>query len=121
MREEFNRLSREVYANRKPMIISQDEKEEMLNFLNPVCHICEKVILDKLDIVLDHDHLSSNLHSPSDPRPPSNVRGLAHCDCNLAFSLPNFIPIIFHNGSKYDFKFLISSCVENEMIQKEDT
>ena len=31
----------------------------------------------------------------------------AHSICNLKFDLPNEIPIVFHNGSNYDYHFII--------------
>ena len=32
---------------------------------------------------------------------------MAHSICNLKFNLPYEIPVFFHNGSKYDFHFII--------------
>ena len=34
-------------------------------------------------------------------------RGAAHNICNLRYNIPNKIPIVFHNGSKYDYHFVI--------------
>ena len=34
-------------------------------------------------------------------------RGLAHSICNLKFSVSIEIPVAFHNGSNYDFRFII--------------
>ena len=34
-------------------------------------------------------------------------RGAAHSKCNLKHEIPKKIPIIFHNGSKYDYHFII--------------
>ena len=34
-------------------------------------------------------------------------RGAALSLCNLQYSLPKKIPIVFHNGSNYDYHFLI--------------
>ena len=31
----------------------------------------------------------------------------AHSICDLKFNLPNEIPVVFHNGSKYDYHFII--------------
>ena len=30
-------------------------------------------------------------------------RGAAHSICNLKYSIPKNIPIVFHNGSNYDY------------------
>ena len=33
--------------------------------------------------------------------------GVAHSICNLKFNVSNEIPVVFHNGSKYVFHFII--------------
>ena len=32
--------------------------------------------------------------------------GVAHSICNLKYSVPIEIPIVFHNGSNYDYHFI---------------
>ena len=34
-------------------------------------------------------------------------RGAAHSMCNLGYSVPKEIPIVFHNGPNYDYHFII--------------
>ena len=34
-------------------------------------------------------------------------RGPAHNICNLKFNVPNEISVLFHNGSNYDYHFII--------------
>ena len=34
-------------------------------------------------------------------------RGAAHNICNLKYSMPKQIPIVFHKGSNYDYHFII--------------
>ena len=34
-------------------------------------------------------------------------RGTAYSICNLKSNVPNEIPVVFHNGSKYDFDFIV--------------
>ena len=31
----------------------------------------------------------------------------AHSICNLKFNVPNEIPVVYHNGSNYDYHFII--------------
>ena len=45
--------------------------------------------------VRDHDHYTGK------------YRGAAHSDCNLRYKIPREFPIIFHNGSRYDYHFII--------------
>ena len=33
--------------------------------------------------------------------------GAAHSECNLRYKVPKEIPIVFHNGSTYDYHFII--------------
>ena len=39
-------------------------------------------------------------------------RGTAHNICNLRCKTPKEIPVVFHNGSKYDYHFLIKELAE---------
>ena len=39
-------------------------------------------------------------------------RRAAHSICNLKYSVPKKIPIIFHNGSSYDYNFIIKELAE---------
>ena len=38
-------------------------------------------------------------------------RGAAHNTCNLKYKIPKNIPVIFHNGSTYDYHFIIRELV----------
>ena len=35
-------------------------------------------------------------------------RGAAHSICNLRYKIPKEIPVVFHNGSTYDYRFIIN-------------
>ena len=39
-------------------------------------------------------------------------RGAAHSMCNLKYSAPEKIPVTFHNGSNYDYHFIIKALAE---------
>ena len=41
-----------------------------------------------------------------------HYRGAAHSICNLKYSVPKKVPIDFHNGSNYDFHFIIKELAE---------
>ena len=36
-----------------------------------------------------------------------NRRGAIHSTCDLRFNAPNEIPVVLHNGSNYDYDFII--------------
>ena len=54
------------------------------------CHICFKDFSEKDFKVRDHCHYTRL------------YRGAAHRSCNLRYRIPNHIPIVFHNLSRYD-------------------
>ena len=39
-------------------------------------------------------------------------RGLAHSICNLEYSVPKKIPIVFHKESNYNYHFIIKELAE---------
>ena len=39
-------------------------------------------------------------------------RGAAHDICNLRYKIPKEIPVLFHNGSTYDYHFIIKDLAE---------
>ena len=39
-------------------------------------------------------------------------RGAAHDICNLRYETPKEIPVVFHNGSTYDYHFIIKNLAE---------
>ena len=90
------------YKKKKEIILTNEEKEHYEN--QKICYICEKEFCtdenDKNTFKLyckvrDHCHYTGKF------------RGLAHSICNLRFKIPKEIPIVFHNGSTYDYHFII--------------
>ena len=57
--------------------------------------------------VTDHCHYTEEL------------RGFVHNICNLKYNVPKNIPIVFHNGSNYDYHFIIKELAEE--FQKQFT
>ena len=68
-----------------------------------ICYICEKEF-DKNDKkhykVRDHCHYTGK------------YRGTAHDICSLRYKIPKEIPVVFHNGSTYDYHFIIKELVK---------
>ena len=91
------------------------EENEMIPLINQeiksyekqkVCHICEKTFCDdknkksEYDLyneVRDHCHYTGKF------------RGAAHNICNLRYKVLRKIPIVFYNGSTYDYHFVIKN------------
>ena len=87
----------------KKDMIPLTKKEEKNHNNQKVCYICKKEF-DTSDKkhhkVRDHCHYSGK------------YRGAAHNICNLRFKIPKEIPIVFHNGSTYDYHFIIKELVK---------
>ena len=77
---------------KKTMIPLTKEEEDDYNKEN-ICYICKKEFNN--DKVRDHCHFTGK------------YRGAAHNTCNLRYKIPKNIPVIFHNGSTYDYHFII--------------
>ena len=77
---------------KKTMIPLTKEEEDNYNKEN-TCYICENDFNN--DKVKDHCHFTGK------------YRGAAHNTCNLRYKVPKTIPVIFHNGSRYDYYFII--------------
>ena len=100
------------------MEIINFEEKEMIPLTNKeiksyekqkVCYICEKKFCDDKNKkseyelyhkVRDHCHYTGKF------------RGAAHNICNLRYKVPKEIPIVFHNGSTYDYHFVIKKLAE---------
>ena len=91
-----------INYEKKDMILLTKKEEENYNN-QKVCYICKKEF-DKSDKkhykVRDHCHYTGK------------YRGAAHNICNLRYKIPKEIPIVFHNGSTYDYHFIIKELVK---------
>ena len=79
-------------------------KKEEKNYNNQkVCYICKKEF-DKSD--KKHYKVRDDCHYTG------KYSGAAHNICNLRYKIPKEIPIVFHNGSTYDYHFIIKELVK---------
>ena len=87
------------------------EKKEMIPLTKKkhnkqkVCYICKKGFSTddsnkKYHKVRDHCHYIGK------------YRGAAHDICNLRYKIPKEIPVLFYNGSTYDYHFIIKELAE---------
>ena len=92
------------FKRNKQMIFNEEEK--LYHETNNTCHTCSKTSINK---VRDHFHETGK------------YRGPACRICSLRYKQQNSIPIIFHNGSGYDFNLLYSEIFkENNDKRKVD-
>ena len=90
------------YEKKEMIPLTDKEKESYEN--QEICYICEKEFctdennkkeFKKMQKVRDHCHCTGK------------YRGAPHSICNLRYTTPKTIPIVFHNGSTCDYHFII--------------
>ena len=88
------------YEKKKIILLTPEEKKDYDN--QKVCYICKKEFdnNDNDKKVRDHCHYTGK------------YRGAAHNICNLRYKIPKEIPVVFHNGSTYDYHFIIKELVK---------
>ena len=78
-------------------------KEEKINYNDQqICYICKK-------------EFDKNDKKPHQVKIIVIIRvntGAAHNICNLRYKVPKEIPVVFHNGSTYDYHFIIKELVK---------
>ena len=87
----------------KKDMIPLTKKEEKHHNNQEVCYICKKEFDTndkKHHKVKDHCYYTGK------------YRGAAHNICNLRYKIPKEILIVFHNGSTYDYHFIIKELIE---------
>ena len=79
------------YEKKEMIHLTDEEKESYEN--QEICHICKKEFnIDNK--VRDHCYYTGKYRA-------------AHNKCNLRYKIPKEIPVVFHNGSTYDYHFVI--------------
>ena len=85
----------------KKEMIPLTKKEEKKHDKQEVCYMCRKEFnTDDNAKVRDHCHYTGK------------YRGAAHDNCNLRYKISKEIPVVFHNGSTYDYRFFIKNLAE---------
>ena len=87
-----------IINNEKKDIIPLTKEEKESYEKQQICYICEEEFCNcnkQKQKVRDHDHYAGK------------YRGVAHSICNLRYKVPKEISVVFHNGSTYDYHFII--------------
>ena len=89
----------------KKEMIPLTKEEKKIHNKQKVCYICKKRFSTddknkKHHKVKDHCHYTGK------------YRGFAHDIYNLRYEIPKEIPVVFHNGSTYDYLFIIKELAE---------
>ena len=91
-----------VYADLECLLekmISLTTEEKIYHNEQEICYICKKEFDENNSKVRDHCHYTGK------------YRGAAHNICNLRYKIPKEILVVFHNGSTYDYHFIIKELV----------
>ena len=75
-------------------------EEKIYHNEQEICYICKNEFDEKNYKVRDHRHYKGK------------YRGVAHNICNLRYKIPKEIPVVIHNGSTYDYHFIIKELVK---------
>ena len=99
-------LSKPIYENyEKKKMIPLTKKEEKKHNKQKICYICKKEF-NTDDSDKKHHKVKNHCHYTGE------YRGAAHNICNLRYRIPKEIPLVFHNGSKYNYHFIIKELVK---------
>ena len=82
-----------IQSNKKDMEWTAENKHDFENAT--ICWLCGGALGE--DRVRDHDHFTGKF------------RGAAHQNCNLKYTVPRKIPILFHNLKNFDSHLIISA------------
>ena len=89
----------------KKEMIPLTKKEEKNHNKQKVCYIYKREF-NKDDSDKKHHKVKDHCHYMG------KYRGAAHTICNLRYRIPKEIPIVFHDGSTYDYHFIIKQLVK---------
>ena len=89
----------------KKEMIPLTKKEEKNHNKQKVSHICRKEF--------NTDNSDKKYHKVKDHcNYTGKYRGAGHDICNLRYKTSKEIPVVFHNGSTYDYHFIIKNLAE---------
>ena len=102
-RESLREHAKNIIDVEKKKMIPLTKQELKSHQDAKVWYICGKRILEKLAKSKNHQKVRDHRHYAG------KYRGAAHSICNLKFKVPNEIPVVFPNGSNYDYHFVIKN------------
>ena len=92
------------FKNKKMELLTKEQQELYKNA--KIWYICKEKFENKhlkdrkYRKIRDHCHYTGE------------YRGAAHSLCNLKYKVLKKVPIVFHNGSNYDYHFIIKELAE---------
>ena len=107
--ENFRGRAMEIINPKEEEMMPLTDEEIKFYKKQKVCHICKKKFYNDenkknefklFQKVRDHCHYKGKF------------RRAAHSICNLRYKVPKEIPVVIHNGSAYDYHFIIKQLAE---------
>ena len=92
------------FKKKKTKLLTKEKQESYKNA--KICYICKETFKNKYLKDKKHRKVKDHCYYTGE------YRGAAHCKCNLKYSVPKKIPIVFHNGSNYDYHFILKVLAE---------
>ena len=86
-------------------MIPLTKEEKKMHRRQKECYICKKRFSIN-DNNKKYHKLKNNCHYTG------KYRGAAHDSCNLRYKIPKEFPVVFNNGSTYDYHFIIKELAE---------
>ena len=100
-------LATKISNYKEEEMTSLKDKEVTLYESQNVCHRWkEKFCYEKNDKKIEYALYHKVRHHC---HYTTKLRGAAHNICNLRYKVPKKIPVVFHNGSAYDYHFIINN------------
>ena len=97
--------AKKITNHDKKEIIPLTKEENRIRREQKVCYICKKGFSTDDDNKKPQKVRDHCPYTRKDRRDPHNI-------CNLRYKTPKEIPVVFHNGSKYDYPFIIKELAE---------
>ena len=87
------------YKSKKTKLLTKEQQESYEKA--KLCYICKEKLENRYLKDNKYRKVRDNCHYTRE------YRGAAYSICNLKYNVPKKIPIFFHNGSNYDYHFII--------------
>ena len=106
--KDLRKHSTKIINYEKKKMIRLTTKAEINHNRQKVCYICKK----------EFDNNDTTESSSSERKKQQKVRDHCHYTgkyrgaANLRYKVPKEIPVVFHNGSTYDYHFIINELVK---------
>ena len=93
-------------------MIELTEEEIYRHYISKRCFICQGKFNEDNDDSSNKKDKNNYIKVRDHCHYTGKYRGAAYKICNLRYSTPREIPVVFHNGSSYDYHFVIKGLAE---------